>query len=72
MSQHRRVGTAIAGGDLSARSRDVRGEILQLNETLNTMVDQLNRLRRRGTRLGAESSPKASRRSGQLAGVAGT
>src|SRR5256885_1677020 len=37
------VATAIAGGDLSRKiTVDVRGEILQLKETLNTMVDQLN------------------------------
>ena len=38
------VSTAIANGDLSRKiTVDVRGEILQLKETLNTMVDQLNR-----------------------------
>src|SRR5271154_3388918 len=38
------VTTAVAGGDLSRKiTVDVRGEILQLKETLNTMVDQLNR-----------------------------
>ncbi|MBV8929552.1 MAG: HAMP domain-containing protein, partial [Mycobacteriaceae bacterium] len=38
------VATAIAGGDLSRKiTVDVRGEILELKETLNTMVDQLNR-----------------------------
>src|SRR5258706_53375 len=38
------VATAIASGDLSRKiTVDVRGEILQLKETLNTMVDQLNR-----------------------------
>ncbi|MBA4100551.1 MAG: hybrid sensor histidine kinase/response regulator, partial [Rhodospirillum sp.] len=37
------VATAIANGDLSRKiTVDVRGEILQLKETLNTMVDQLN------------------------------
>ena len=36
------VATAIANGDLSRKiTVDVRGEILQLKETLNTMVDQL-------------------------------
>src|SRR5205823_11039711 len=36
------VATAIASGDLSRKiTVDVRGEILQLKETLNTMVDQL-------------------------------
>ena len=41
------VATAIASGDLSRKiTVDVRGEILQLKETINTMVDQLNALRR--------------------------
>ena len=42
------VATAIATGDLSRKiTVDVRGEILQLKETLNTMVDQFESLRRR-------------------------
>ena len=37
------VATAMASGDLSKKiTVDVRGEILQLKETINTMVDQLN------------------------------
>src|SRR5439155_1380263 len=37
------VSTAMAGGDLSKKiTVDVRGEILQLKETINTTVDQLN------------------------------
>src|SRR5690349_6879346 len=37
------VSTAIARGDLSRKiTVDVQGEILQLKETINTMVDQLN------------------------------
>src|SRR6202012_1627823 len=37
------VTTAIAGGDLSKKiTVNVSGEILQLKETINTMVDQLN------------------------------
>src|SRR5438105_5310922 len=37
------VATAIANGDLSKKiTVDVSGEILQLKQTLNTMVDQLN------------------------------
>src|SRR5207253_944245 len=37
------VATAIAGGDLSKKiTVNVSGEILQLKETVNTMVDQLN------------------------------
>src|ERR1700688_1805439 len=36
------VTTAVAGGDLSKKiTVDVRGEILQLKNTINTMVDQL-------------------------------
>src|SRR5262249_15706179 len=37
------VSTAIARGDLSRKiTVDVKGEILQLKDTINTMVDQLN------------------------------
>src|SRR5205085_1945942 len=37
------VATAIAGGDLSKKiTVNVSGEILQLKDTMNTMVDQLN------------------------------
>src|SRR5207248_1377478 len=37
------VTTAVARGDLSRKiTVGVRGEILQLKETINTMVDQLN------------------------------
>ncbi len=46
------VATAIATGDLSRKiTVDVRGEILQLKETLNTMVDQLNRFAGEVTRV---------------------
>ena len=39
------VATAIANGDLSKKiTVNVSGEILQLKETLNTMVEQLRRL----------------------------
>ena len=42
------VTTAVARGDLSRKiTVDVRGEILELKDTINTMVDQLNALRRR-------------------------
>src|SRR6202011_1162917 len=38
-----RVTTAVANGDLSQKiTVDVKGEILQLKETINKMVDQLN------------------------------
>ena len=37
------VATAVANGDLSKKiTVDVKGEILELKNTLNTMVDQLN------------------------------
>ena len=37
------VTTAVANGDLSKKiTVDVKGEILQLKNTINTMVDQLN------------------------------
>src|SRR5207302_836807 len=37
------VTTAVANGDLSRKiTVDVRGEILELKDTINTMVDQLN------------------------------
>ncbi len=49
------VATAVAGGDLSRKvTVDVRGEILQLKETLNTMVDQLNRFAGEVTRVARE------------------
>ena len=49
------VTTAIANGDLSRKiTVDVRGEILQLKETLNTMVDQLNRFASEVTRVARE------------------
>ena len=42
------VATAVANGDLSKKiTVDVRGEILQLKDTINTMVDQLTLVRRR-------------------------
>ena len=43
------VTTAVASGDLSKKiTVDVRGEILELKNTINTMVDQLSLLRGRG------------------------
>ena len=43
------VTTAVARGDLSRKiTVDVSGEILELKNTINTMVDQLNALRPRG------------------------
>ena len=38
------VTTAVANGDLSKKvTVDVKGEILELKQTINTMVDQLSR-----------------------------
>ena len=43
------VATAVANGDLSKKiTVDVKGEILELKNTLNTMVDQLNGFASRG------------------------
>ena len=68
------VATAIANGDLSRKiTVDVRGEILQLKETLNTMVDQLNRFAAEATRVAREVGTEG-RLGGQanVPGVAGT
>ena len=49
------VATAIARGDLSRKiTVDVRGEIRQLKETINTMVDQLNGFAAEVTRVARE------------------
>jgi CheY-like chemotaxis protein/signal transduction histidine kinase/HAMP domain-containing protein len=49
------VATAIAAGDLSKKiTVDVRGEILLLKDTLNTMVDQLNAFAGEVTRVARE------------------
>jgi HAMP domain-containing protein/CheY-like chemotaxis protein len=68
------VATAIANGDLSRKiTVDVRGEIQQLKETLNTMVDQLNRFAGEVTRVAREVGTEG-RLGGQanVPGVAGT
>ncbi len=50
------VTTAVARGDLSRKiTVDVRGEILELKDTINTMVDQLNSFASEVTRVGARS-----------------
>ncbi len=49
------VTTAVARGDLSRKiTVDVRGEILELKETINTMVDQLNAFASEVTRVARE------------------
>ncbi|MBI5616759.1 MAG: HAMP domain-containing protein [Gammaproteobacteria bacterium] len=68
------VATAIAGGDLSKKiTVDVRGEILLLKETLNTVVDQLNAFAGEVTRVAREVGPEG-RLGGQanVPGMAGT
>jgi HAMP domain-containing protein/CheY-like chemotaxis protein/signal transduction histidine kinase len=68
------VATAIARGDLSRKiTVDVRGEILQLKETINTMVDQLNAFSSEVTRVAREVGTEG-KLGGQatVPGVAGT
>ncbi|WP_338701346.1 HAMP domain-containing protein [Bradyrhizobium sp. 26S5] len=68
------VATAIAGGDLSKKiTVNVSGEILQLKETLNTMVDQLNAFASEVTRVAREVGTEG-KLGGQanVLGVAGT
>jgi signal transduction histidine kinase/DNA-binding response OmpR family regulator/HAMP domain-containing protein len=49
------VTTAVANGDLSRKiTVDVRGEILELKNTINTMVDQLNSFASEVTRVARE------------------
>jgi CheY-like chemotaxis protein/HAMP domain-containing protein len=68
------VATAIASGDLSRKiTVDVRGEILQLKETMNTMVEQLRSFAAEVTRVAREVGSEG-RLGGQanVPGVAGT
>src|SRR5207253_2886469 len=68
------VATAIAKGDLSRKiTVDVKGEILQLTSTINTMVDQLNAFASEVTRVAREVGTEG-KLGGQaiVTGVAGT
>ena len=68
------VTTAVARGDLSRKiTVDVRGEILELKNTINTMVDQLNGFAAEVTRVAREVGTEGEL-GGQAAvpGVAGT
>ena len=68
------VATAIAGGDLSKKiTVNVSGEMLQLKDTINTMVDQLNAFAGEVTRVAREVGTEG-RLGGQaiVPGVAGT
>ena len=68
------VATAVASGDLSRKiTVDVRGEILQLKEAINTMVDQLRSFASEVTRVAREVGTDG-KLGGQavVPGVAGT
>jgi len=68
------VGTAIANGDLSQKiTVEAQGEILQLKDTLNNMVDNLNRLAAEVSRVAqvAGAEGKLSERA-KVEGVAGS
>src|SRR5260221_564990 len=68
------VATAVAKGDLSKKiTVNVSGEILQLKETLNTMVDQLNAFAGEVTRVAREVGTDGKLGGqAQVPGVAGT
>ena len=68
------VATAIAKGDLSKKiTVDVSGEILELKDTLNTMVDQLNAFASEVTRVAREVGTEGKLGGqAQVPGVAGT
>ncbi len=68
------VTTAVANGDLSKKiTVDVKGEILELKNTINTMVDQLNSFASEVTRVAREVGTEG-KLGGQaeVKGVAGT
>jgi len=68
------VATAIACGDLSRKiTVDVKGEILQLKDTMNTMVDQLSAFASEVTRVAREVGTEGKLGGqAQVPGVAGT
>jgi CheY-like chemotaxis protein/signal transduction histidine kinase/HAMP domain-containing protein len=68
------VTTAVARGDLSRKiTVDVKGEILELKNTINTMVDQLNAFAAEVTRVAREVGTEgALGGQAQVPGVAGT
>jgi signal transduction histidine kinase/CheY-like chemotaxis protein/HAMP domain-containing protein len=68
------VTTAVADGDLSKKiTADVKGEFLQLKNTVNAMVDQLNRFASEVTRVarevGVEGRLGGQAQSAEVAGV---
>ena len=68
------VTTAVASGDLSRKiTVDVKGEILELKNTINTMVDQLNAFASEVTRVAREVGTEGKLGGqAQVPGVAGT
>jgi HAMP domain-containing protein/CheY-like chemotaxis protein/signal transduction histidine kinase len=68
------VTTAVANGDLSKKiTVDVKGEILELKNTVNTMVDQLNSFASEVTRVAREVGSEGKLGvQAQVPGVAGT
>ena len=63
------VTTAVANGDLSKKiTVDVKGEILELKNTINTMVDQLNAFASEVTRVAREVGTEG-KLGGQAAGA---
>src|ERR1700686_2192883 len=69
-----KVTTAVARGDLSRKiTVDVRGEILELKDTINTMVDQLNAFASEVTRVAREVGTEGKLGGqAQVPGVGGT
>ena len=68
-----KVTTAVANGDLSQKiTVDVKGEILELKNTINTMVDQLNSFASEVTRVAREVGTDGNLGGqAEVAGVAG-
>ena len=68
------VTTAVANGDLSKKiTVDVKGEVLELKNTINTMVDQLNAFASEVTRVAREVGTEGKLGGqAQVKGVAGT
>ncbi|WP_437630150.1 HAMP domain-containing protein [Sorangium sp. So ce854] len=68
------VTTAVAKGDLSKKiTVDVKGELLELKDTINTMVDQLSSLAAEVTRVAREVGTEGKLGAqGDVRGVAGT
>ena len=68
------VTTAVANGDLSKKiTVDVKGEVLQLKDTINTMVDQLSSFADEVTRVAREVGTEGKLGGqAQVKGVSGT